>query len=60
MSASACASAVSIRPERSRRVAAMLDRVGLGAFAERYPAALSGGQKQRVALAARSSSIRNC
>ena len=37
--------------ERGRRVAAMLDRVGLGALAERYPAALSGGQKQRVALA---------
>ncbi|MHC2480059.1 ABC-type Fe3+/spermidine/putrescine transport system ATPase subunit [Rhizobium leguminosarum] len=30
---------------------AMLDRVGLSAFADRLPSALSGGQKQRVALA---------
>ncbi|QCR20695.1 ABC transporter ATP-binding protein [Agrococcus sp. SGAir0287] len=30
---------------------AWLDRVGLGALAERRPAALSGGQQQRVALA---------
>ncbi|WP_342358966.1 ABC transporter ATP-binding protein [Terrarubrum flagellatum] len=37
--------------EQRRRVGAMLDRVGLGAFAQRLPAALSGGQKQRVALA---------
>ncbi|MCP8938009.1 ABC transporter ATP-binding protein [Alsobacter sp. SYSU M60028] len=37
--------------ERGRRVAAMLERVGLAALADRYPAALSGGQKQRVALA---------
>jgi len=37
--------------ERKRRVMAMLERVGLTQFADRYPAALSGGQKQRVALA---------
>ncbi|RYF54825.1 MAG: ABC transporter ATP-binding protein, partial [Comamonadaceae bacterium] len=30
---------------------AMLERVGLGAFADRAPAALSGGQRQRVAMA---------
>jgi molybdate/tungstate transport system ATP-binding protein len=37
---------------RERRTAAMawLDRLGLGALAERFPAQLSGGQKQRVAL----------
>jgi len=33
------------------KVAAYLDRVGMGAYAARYPAALSGGQRQRVALA---------
>ncbi|WP_366654697.1 ABC transporter ATP-binding protein [Fodinicurvata sp. EGI_FJ10296] len=37
--------------ERARQVADILERVGLGQFADRYPAALSGGQKQRVALA---------
>jgi putative spermidine/putrescine transport system ATP-binding protein len=36
---------------RHAKARAMLDRVGLGAFADRLPAALSGGQKQRVALA---------
>lgn len=36
----------------ARRVAlAMLDRVGLADYAERYPHILSGGQQQRVALA---------
>ena len=33
------------------RVAEMLDLVGLGALAARYPHELSGGQQQRVALA---------
>ncbi|MFF5287862.1 ABC transporter ATP-binding protein [Paractinoplanes globisporus] len=33
------------------RAAEMLELVGLGAFADRYPHQLSGGQQQRVALA---------
>jgi len=38
--------------ERKRRVADMLDRVGLGAgYAERMPKELSGGQRQRVGIA---------
>jgi iron(III) transport system ATP-binding protein len=37
--------------EAKARAQAMLDRVGLGAFAERSPATLSGGQRQRVAMA---------
>lgn len=39
------------KPDRTKRAAAMLDRVGLAPLADRLPAALSGGQKQRVALA---------
>jgi ABC-type Fe3+/spermidine/putrescine transport system ATPase subunit len=39
------------RAECRARAAAMLDRVGLGGFALRYPNELSGGQQQRVALA---------
>ena len=38
-------------PDRTRRVADMLARVGLDPLADRLPGALSGGQRQRVALA---------
>lgn len=37
--------------EVAARVARVLDRVGLKAFADRRPDSLSGGQRQRVALA---------
>jgi iron(III) transport system ATP-binding protein len=37
--------------DRARRLRDMLEMVGLGAFARRYPHELSGGQQQRVALA---------
>ncbi len=39
------------RPERTRRVAELLDLVGLSDKAAAYPAQLSGGQKQRVGIA---------
>ncbi|HWP17838.1 MAG TPA: ABC transporter ATP-binding protein [Burkholderiaceae bacterium] len=39
------------RAERERRVAEMLELVGLGPVAARYPHQLSGGQQQRIALA---------
>jgi iron(III) transport system ATP-binding protein len=39
------------RERRGKRVAELLEMVGLGGMAERYPHQLSGGQQQRVALA---------
>lgn len=39
------------KTERRRQAAEMLERVQLGALAQRRPAQLSGGQQQRVALA---------
>ncbi len=39
------------RAECRARAGAMLDRVGLGQLAARYPNELSGGEQQRVALA---------
>jgi putative spermidine/putrescine transport system ATP-binding protein len=39
------------KAEMARRVAAALELVGLGDYAERLPRQLSGGQQQRVALA---------
>ena len=38
-------------PDAARRVAALLDRVGLARYASSYPHMLSGGERQRVALA---------
>jgi ABC-type lipoprotein export system ATPase subunit len=40
------------RDERRRRARALLDELGLGAFAARRPMELSGGEAQRVALCA--------
>jgi iron(III) transport system ATP-binding protein len=39
------------RAQRAKRVAQMLDLVGLGSVAKRAPHQLSGGQQQRIALA---------
>jgi glutamate transport system ATP-binding protein len=39
------------RGEAERRARELLDRVGVGAQASKYPAQLSGGQQQRVAIA---------
>ena len=39
------------RPDAAQRVQQMLETVGLGGSAARYPHQLSGGQQQRVALA---------
>src|SRR3954469_9155605 len=46
---------VKVRKEKTvevrERAMALLDRVGIGNQAEKYPAQLSGGQQQRVAIA---------
>jgi glutamate transport system ATP-binding protein len=39
------------RADAEKRAHELLDRVGVGAQAEKYPAQLSGGQQQRVAIA---------
>ncbi|GAA2772277.1 amino acid ABC transporter ATP-binding protein [Streptomyces showdoensis] len=39
------------REEADRRSLALLERVGLAAHADKFPAQLSGGQQQRVAIA---------
>ncbi|MFK8850163.1 MULTISPECIES: amino acid ABC transporter ATP-binding protein [Streptomyces] len=39
------------KEEAERRARQLLDRVGLAAHADKYPAQLSGGQQQRVAIA---------
>jgi glutamate transport system ATP-binding protein len=39
------------RAEAEKRARELLDRVGVGAQANKYPAQLSGGQQQRVAIA---------
>ncbi|MFJ9428092.1 amino acid ABC transporter ATP-binding protein [Streptomyces sp. NPDC101490] len=39
------------KAEADRRSRELLDRVGLAAHADKYPAQLSGGQQQRVAIA---------
>ncbi len=39
------------RAEAERRARELLDRVGVGTQADKYPAQLSGGQQQRVAIA---------
>jgi iron(III) transport system ATP-binding protein len=39
------------RPEREKRVALALERVGLGGFGDRRTSDMSGGQQQRVAIA---------
>jgi glutamate transport system ATP-binding protein len=39
------------RPEAEAKARALLDRVGMGSHADKYPAQLSGGQQQRVAIA---------
>ena len=39
------------KAEATERARQLLDRVGVGAQADKYPAQLSGGQQQRVAIA---------
>jgi NitT/TauT family transport system ATP-binding protein len=51
MSPSGWKSAGRPRAEALERAQAMLAKVGLAAFGDRYPHQLSGGQKKRVALA---------
>ncbi len=41
----------SSKAEAETKARALLDRVGVGAQADKYPAQLSGGQQQRVAIA---------
>ncbi|MEV7603480.1 amino acid ABC transporter ATP-binding protein [Kitasatospora sp. NPDC089797] len=40
-----------VRSQAERTARELLDRVGVGAQADKYPAQLSGGQQQRVAIA---------
>jgi general L-amino acid transport system ATP-binding protein len=39
------------RKDANERARVLLDKVGMGAHAEKYPSQLSGGQQQRVAIA---------
>ena len=39
------------RANRRARVQSVLDRLGIGSLARRFPGELSGGQQQRVAMA---------
>jgi len=39
------------RAERTQRIAPLLKKVGLDAYAERYPGELSGGMQQRLQIA---------
>jgi ABC-type nitrate/sulfonate/bicarbonate transport system ATPase subunit len=39
------------RAERADRIAKLLARVGLGAFAQKYPSQMSGGMQQRLQIA---------
>ena len=39
------------KPDRHQRAMALLERVAMSQYAQRFPAELSGGQQQRIALA---------